>query len=437
MVAPPPTRFARSGDVRIAYQVTGEGPLDVVLLTGPASHLDLEWEDPDTARGNERIASYARLIRFDRAGTGLSDPADRPATLEQQMDDLDAVLDAVGAERVALFGAVEAGLCAMYAATHPDRVSALVLVNVGVAGGVILDDARRDQLLEVIEDHWGEGAMLALFAPSRANDPQFVEWWTRFERSAVSPSMARKLVDLNARADLSGVLPAIRVPTLVLHRRDNPLLPVSAGRETASLIPGARFVEAPGTDLYNWPGPDDPESDLIEEFLTGRPARHEPQRVLATVLFTDIVGSTDRAAEVGDRAWRELLDRHNAIVRDRLGRFRGREVKTLGDGFVATFDGPARAIHCAQEIVEDVDRLGLAVRCGLHTGECELLDGDVGGIAVHIGARVCSLAQGGEVLVSSTVKDLVVGSQLAFEDRGAHELRGVPGAWRLYALRSG
>ena len=437
MAAPPPTRFARSGDLRIAYQVMGDGPLDVVSINGPASHLDIEWENPDTARSHERVASYARLIRFDRAGTGLSDPADRPATLEQQMDDLDAVLDAVGTERVALIGAVEAGLCAMYAATHPDRVSALVLINVGVSGGVILDDARRDQILDVIEDHWGEGRMLELFAPGKADDPRFVEWWTRFERASVSPSMARKLVDLNAGVDLSGVLPAIRVPTLVLHRHDNPLLPIQTGRETASLIPGARFVEGAGTDLYNWPGADDPESDLIEEFLTGRPPRREPERVLATVLFTDIVGSTDRAAEVGDLAWRDLLDRHNEVVRERLGLFRGREVKTLGDGFVATFDGPARAINCAREIVDGVERLGLSVRCGLHTGEVELFDADIGGIGVHIGARVCDLAHGGEVLVSSTVKDLVVGSQLGFEDRGTHELRGVPGEWRLYALDNG
>jgi class 3 adenylate cyclase len=253
----------------------------------------------------------------------------------------------------------------------------------------------------------------------------------------MSPSMARQLVDLNARSDLRGVLPALRVPTLVLHRRDNPLIPVEAGRETATLIPGARFVEAPGTDLYDWPGADDPEIDLVEEFLTGRRPQRGPERMLATVLFTDIVGSTDRAAEVGDRAWRELLDRHDAMVRDRLERFRGREVKTVGDGFVVTFDGPARAVRCAQEIVEGVDDLGLVVRCGLHTGECELLDGDVRGIAVHIGARVSALARGGEVLVSSTVKELVVGSELRFEDRGAHELRGVPGEWRLFALQGG
>jgi class 3 adenylate cyclase len=322
----------------------------------------------------------------------------------------------------------------MYAATHPDRVSALVLVNVSVAGGVIRDERRRLEILDLIENHWGEGAFISWFAPSRADDERFVEWWTRFERACMSPSTARQLVDLNQRADLSGVLPAIRVPTLVLHRRDNPLVPVEAGRETAALIPGARFVESPGTDVYYWPGADDPESDLIEEFLTGRRSQRAPERTLATVLFTDLVGSTDRAAQLGDSAWRRLLEEHNTVVRDRLDRFRGREVKTLGDGFVATFDGPTRAVRCAQEIVGALDALGLATRCGLHTGECELSGGDISGIAVHIGERVCELAADREVLVSSTVKDLVVGSALAFEDRGVNQLRGVPGEWRLYAL---
>ena len=437
MVGAPPTRYARSGDARIAFQVIGEGPPDVVFIGGPASHLDLQWEDPGIVHAFERYAAFARLIRFDRRGTGLSDPVDSAITLEQQMDDLDAVLDAVGSERVALIAAVEAGLCAMYAASHPDRVAALVLANVTVSGGVVLDEERRELMLEMIENHWGEGQFVSLFAPSRANDQPFVEWWTRFERACVSPSMARKLIDLNVRSDLSGVLPAIRVPTLVLQQRDNPLISLEAGREAAALIPGARFVEAPGTDSYNWPGADDPETDLIEEFLTGRRVLRESERVLATVLFTDIVGSTDRAAEVGDRAWRELLERHNTLVRDRLDHHRGHEIKTVGDGFLATFDGPARAVRCAQEIVEDVCDLGLEVRCGLHTGECEFLADDVGGIAVHIGARVGALAHGGEVLVSSTVKDLVVGSELSFEDRGAHQLRGVPGEWRLYALNGG
>jgi len=434
MVAVPPTSYARSGDARIAYQVSGNGPPDVVLVGGPASHLDLQWEDPESARAIERYASFCRLIRFDRRGTGLSDTIDLSLTLEQQVDDLEAVLDAVGSERAALIAAGEAGMCAMYAASHPDRISALVLANVAVSGGVVLNAEQREMMLDLVENHWGEGRFLPLFAPSRANDAQFVEWWTRFERAVVSPSMARRLIDLNFRADLSGVLPAIRVPTLILQQRDTPLASVQAGREAAALIPGSRFVEAAGTDSYYWPGADDPEIDLIEEFLTGRRGHRVPERVLATVLFTDIVGSTDRAAEVGDRAWRGLLDRHNELVRERIDRYRGREIKTVGDGFLATFDGPARAVRCAQEIVECVKPLDLAVRCGLHTGECERTEDDVGGIAVHIGARVCSTAGRDEVLVSSTVKDLVVGSELTFADRGAHQLRGVPGEWRLFAL---
>jgi class 3 adenylate cyclase len=436
MFTAPPTRFARSGDARIAFQVLGQGPPDVVLVGGPASHLDLQWEDPGYARTYQHFASFARLIRFDRRGTGLSDPVEQAVTLDQQMDDLDAILDAVGIDRVALIAAVEVGLCAMYAASHPDRVSALVLVNTTVSGGLVSDDQRREEMLDLIENHWGEGRFVSLFAPGRADDARFVEWWTRFERACVTPSMARKLIDLNVRSDLSGVLPAIRVPTLVMQQRDSPLVPPDGGREVAALIPGARLVEARGTDAYNWPAGDDPETDLIEEFLTGRPPQRVPERVLATVLFTDIVASTDRAAELGDRAWRDLLDQHNELVRDRLARFRGHEIKTIGDGFLATFDGPTRAIHCASEIVEAVRPLGLAIRCGLHTGEIQLLDGDARGIAVHIGSRVCRHARGDEILVSSTVRDLAVGSELEFEDRGTHRLRGVPGEWRLFALNA-
>jgi class 3 adenylate cyclase len=435
-MAAPPTRYARVGDARIAYQLSGDGPPDVVFVGGPASHLDLLWEDPATRRSLERMASFGRFLRFDRRGTGVSDPLEGTPTLEQQMDDLDAVLEATGLERVALIGAVDVGLCAMYAATHPDRVSALVLANVAASGGLIMDDERREQMLDMVENHWGEGNFIAFFAPSRAGDPAFVEWWARFERSCMSPSTARKMIDLSLAADLRGVLPAIRVPTLVFHRRDNPLIPLEASREVATLIPGSRFIEASGSDVYFWPGADDPEMDVIEEFLTGRRPEHESDRMLATVLFTDIVGSTNHAARLGDRGWGELLERHNDLVRVHLARHRGEEIKTLGDGFVATFDGPARGVRCAQQLVDAVPELGIALRCGLHTGECELLDGDVGGIAVHIGARVADLAGSGEVLVSSTVKDLVVGSELQFEDRGARELRGVPGEWRLYALQA-
>jgi class 3 adenylate cyclase len=435
---PPPTRYARSDDgARIAYQVTGEGPLDLVLVGGPASHLDLQWEEPASARTLERYASFSRLIRFDRRGTGLSDPVDRPPTLDQQMDDLHAVMRAVGVERTALMGSVDAGLAAMYAATYPDRVTALVLVGVAPVAGGFFSGERLELLLDVVENGWGEGRLISLFAPSKAGDPAFVDWWTRYERAATSPAMARKLIDLYAQMDLRAVLPAIRVPTLVVHRTGDALIDIESGREAAALIPGARFVEVPGTDAYGLADEHHEADDAIEEFLTGRPPRREPERVLATVLFTDIVGSTDRAAAVGDLEWGRLLDRHHGLVRAELARWRGTEIKTVGDGFLATFDGPARAVHCAHAIVAAVRELGLDVRAGLHTGECERLDGDVAGIAVHIGARVMALAGPGEVLVSSTVRDLVVGSSLRFDDRGVHALRGVPGEWRLYALVPG
>lgn len=432
----PPTRYARSGDAMIAYQVVGEGPIDLVSVGGPASHLDLQWEEPATARGLMRYASFSRLVLFDRRGTGLSDPLEDMPTLEQQMDDLEAVMDAVGLERAALMGAVDAGLCAMYAATHPGRVSALVLMGISPTPGAWLAGDRLEQMLEVVENAWGEGRLIEVFAPSRAADPRFREWWTRYERASTTPASARKILEMNLRIDLREVLPAIRVPTLVLHRAEDRSIPVEQGREAAALIPGARFVEVPGTDAYGWPEVDSPANDAIEEFLTGRRRPREPERVLATVLFTDIVGSTDRAAALGDHAWRKLLDRHNALVREQLERWRGREVKTVGDGFLATFDGPARAVRCAQRIIEEVRELGLEVRAGLHTGECELREGDIGGIAVHIGARVAGLAQAGEVLVSSTVRDLVVGSELRFSDRGPETLRGVPGEWRLYSLET-
>ena len=429
---PPPTKFARSGDARIAYQGFGEGSIDLVVVGGPGSHLDLEWDEPFTVRSFERLAPYVRLVRFDRRGTGLSDPSEGPPTLEQQMADLDAVTNAAGATRPALMGAVEAGLCAMYAASYPERVRALVLLNVSASGA--MSEEQHRQLLNMIDDHWGEGSALPLFAPSRVGDALFENWWARYERAITSPSMMRRTFDMSMQTDLSGVLPSVRVPTLVLHSTDNLLTPVERGREVAALVPGARFVEIPGGDLYGWGDPDNPGNDEIEEFLTGHRRAREPERVLATVLFTDIVGSTDHAARIGDRAWRELLDRHNEIVRKELTREGGHERKTLGDGFLATFDGPARAVRCARAITAAVADLGIQVRAGLHTGECELVDGDVAGIAVHLGARIGALAHDGEVLVSSTVKDLVVGSELRFAGRGVQALRGVPGEWRLYSL---
>jgi class 3 adenylate cyclase len=426
------THYARSGDASIAYQTLGEGPIDLVVINGPASHLEVMWEEPATARCFERLASFSRLVMFDRRGTGLSDPVSSPPTLEQQMDDLRAVLDAARIEKTAIWGAGDLGLSAMFAATYPERVTALVLSSVAPQGATTLTPELRTQFLDAIEEHWGDGTLLEVYAPSQVGNHAFEEWWGRMQRSAVSPGMARQLMDMLAETDLRPILPTIRVPTLVTHQSHNHYIPIQYGREIASLIPSARFIEYPGEDAYTWT--DAPVIDDVEEFLTGRRSRVEADRVLATVLFTDIVGSTEYASQLGDGRWRTLLDEHNAVVRAELARWRGQEVKTIGDGFLATFDGPARAVQCAANIVDAVRALGLRIRAGLHTGECELVGSDVAGIAVHIGARVMASAGADEVLASSTVKDLVVGSGLRFCDRGLHSLKGVPDQWRLYAL---
>ena len=428
----PRTVYAHSGDASIAYQVVGDGPIDLVLANGPCSHIELEWEEPTTARCLRRLASFSRLVLFDRRGTGLSDPVSRPPTLEQQMDDLRAVLDHAGIERPALYGASDLGLCALYAATYPDEVSALVLSGVAATGHRTLTPEISALIQDALENSWGDGTLMRLWAPSQIGNHAFEEWWARMQRSAVSPGMARQILEMIAQTDLRAVLPTIRVPTLVMHTTENVYIPVEMGREVAELIPGARYVEYPGPDTYSWLV--EPWLDELEEFLTGRRSEDDADRVLATVLFTDIVGSTEHASRLGDGQWRKLLDAHNDVVRGSLERWRGTEIKSTGDGFLATFDGPARAVRCAREIIEGVTPLGLDVRTGLHTGECEFVGGDVAGMAVHIGARVMAAAEAGEVLTSSTVKDLVVGSELQFEDRGAHELKGVPDEWRLYAL---
>jgi class 3 adenylate cyclase/pimeloyl-ACP methyl ester carboxylesterase len=428
----PRTRYAQSDEASIAYQVSGEGPLDLVTINGPASHLELMWEEPGTARSFRRLASFSRLIQFDRRGTGLSDAVSTPPTLEQQMDDLRAVLAAVGSERTALFGASDLGLSAMYAATYPDQVTALVLHGVAAEGHHTLGGPARELMQAAIDGHWGDGTLVELYAPSQVGNHAFVEWWGRMQRSAVSPGMARRLMEMTVDTRLRALLPTIRVPTLVTHASGDRLVPVRYGREVASLIPGARFIEYPSEDAYGWVDP--PGLDDVEEFLTGKRSVPEADRVLATVLFTDIVGSTEQLAELGDGRWRAKLDEHNRVVRSELDRWRGREVKNSGDGFLATFDGPARGLRCAAGIVERVADVGLSVRAGLHTGECELLPDDVAGMAVHIGARVMDCAAPGEVLVSSTVKELVVGSGLRFSDRGMQALKGVPDPWHLYAL---
>jgi class 3 adenylate cyclase/pimeloyl-ACP methyl ester carboxylesterase len=412
--------------------VLGEGDISLVLVQGPASHLELTWEEPATARCLNELASFSRLVLFDRRGTGLSDPVLSPPTLEQQMDDLCVVLDAAAIDQTAIFGASDLGLSAMFAATYPDRVTALVLSGVYAHGRATIAPEIRDQLLDAIESHWGDGSLIELYAPSQVGNRAFEDWWARMQRSAVSPGMARRLLEMIYQTDLRAVLPTIRVPTLVTHVTGDRIVPVKFGREVAALIPGAQFKLYEGEDSYGWTeGLGIPD---VEEFLTGRRRAREVDRVLATVMFTDIVGSTAHASRLGDGGWRTLLAEHNRLIRSELERWRGTEVKTMGDGFFATFDGPARAVHCAASVAEAVESLGLRLRTGLHTGECELVGDDITGIAVHIGERVMERAQPGEVLASSTVKDLVVGSGLEFVDRGAHALPGVPDEWHLYAL---
>jgi class 3 adenylate cyclase/pimeloyl-ACP methyl ester carboxylesterase len=435
----PETRYAKSGDVHIAYQVVESGPTDLVLVPGFISHIEEWWEEPLSARFLERLASFSRLILFDKRGTGLSDREAGVPTLEQRMDDVRAVLAAAGSERAAVLGVSEGGaMSALFAATYPERTAALVLYGTFAEFcSWVPTPEHLEHFLHAIDEGWGTGRSLPHFAPSVADDSRFRRWWARYERLGASPGAAMALMRMNSEIDVRHVLPAIRVPTLVLHRTGDVTVDVEAGRYQAAHIPGATYVELPGVDHLPFVGDAEAVLDEIEEFLTGARPVAEPDRVLATVLFTDVVGSTELAARLGDRRWRDLLDAHHAAVRRQLARFRGREVKTVGDGFLATFDGPARAIRCADAIRASVRTLGLEVRAGLHTGEVELIGDDVGGIAIHVGARVAALAGPGEVLVSSTVKDLVAGSGLRFEDRGTHRLKGVPEGWRLFAVERG
>jgi pimeloyl-ACP methyl ester carboxylesterase len=441
----PETQYARSGDVNIAYQVVGEGPLDLVYVPGWVSNVELIWDEPAMAHFLERLASFSRLILFDKRGTGLSDRVsnDELPTLEERMDDVRAVLEEVGSSRAALFGHSEGGnMCVLFAATYPERTSALVTLGSFARRRDPDDDypwaptaENREETAQDIERNWGHlrPEDVEYYAPSRLGDDQFVRNLERYLRRSASPGAAAALLRMNSYIDVRDVLPTIRVPTLVLHRTGDHDVDVAEGRYLASKIPGARFVELPGDDHWISAGNPDEIAGEIESFLTGTRPAEELDRVLATVLFTDIVDSTKRAVELGDRRWRQLLNTHDAAVRRELERFRGREVDTAGDGFFATFDGPARAVRCAISIGDAVRELGLDLRAGIHTGECELDGPKVRGIAVHTGARVASLAAPGEVLVSRTVKDLVAGSGLDFVDRGVHELKGVPGEWRLYA----
>ena len=437
----PETRWARSGDLSIAYQTVGAGPIDLLVAPGFVSHCEVFWQSPDVAGAFGRLAESARVIIFDKREQGLSDRVGHPPSIEEMVDDALAVMDAAGSERAAVFGISEGGaLAQLLAASHPERCSHLILWSSfarlchapDYPEGV--DPVELDEWRELLRESWGGPVSLGVFAPSRKGDVEAERWWAQLLRSGSSPRSALELMDLYKEADVRPALESISAPTLVMHRRDDRGVPAPLGRYIADRIEGSRYVEFDGADHLFWTqGVDDIVGEM-EEFLTGARRERPADRVLATVLFTDIVDSTAQAAELGDRRWRELLDRHDARVASEVERGRGRVVKNTGDGVLATFDGPARAIETASRLAGQMPELGVRIRAGLHTGECERRGEDVGGMAVHIGARIAGRAGPGEVLVSSTVKDLVVGSGIEFAERGSAELKGVPGEWRIYAV---
>jgi class 3 adenylate cyclase len=424
--------------VHIAYRVFGNGPRDIVLIPGTLSHVELLWEVPSNEHLLRRLTTFARVIVFDKRGQGLSDRVGEQ-TLEERIGDVRAVMDAAGSERATIYGWSEGGpMCLMFAATYPERTSALVLYGTFASmrnepWGVTRE--QFDRSLELVAKHWGDGVLILVNARSRRNDQAFLQRFARLERAAASPGSILTLLRANYEIDVRDLLPAIRVPTLILHRAGDELVPVRAGRYLAEHVPGATYAEIPGNDhLVLDEETQDVIADHIEEFMTGERRRLESDRVVATVMFTDIVGSTQRAAELGDARWRELRGTWHAMMRKELETFRGREVDTAGDGLLAAFDGPARAIRCARSVRERVRALGLQVRTGLHTGECEMVGDGVVGIAVHIGARIAAMAGPDEILVSSTVRDLVAGSGLRFAERGTHTLKGIPDEWRLFVV---
>jgi pimeloyl-ACP methyl ester carboxylesterase len=441
-VSAPVIRYAKSGDVHVAYQVIGDGPVDIVFVEGSMSNRHVMWEEPTIRRFYERLGSFSRLIVFDKRGMGLSDRVEA-GTLEERMDDVRAVMDAVGSERAALIGESEGGpMSILFAATYPERTIALILAGAEVKEETTADwpwgegtREEHEEYLRMLPERWATPpASLARFVPSRGDDPQMIEWYTRTKVQSCSPSAAAAFIDMAFDIDVRHVVPTIRVPTLILHSAEDQVCHVENARFLARNIDGARYVELPGGDHVMWCEPADVALAEIREFLTGVREAPEPDRVLATVLFTDLVGSTERARELGDRRWRELLESHHAAVRRELARFSGREIDTAGDGFLAAFDGPARAIRCGRAVVDAVGGLGLAVRAGVHTGECEVVGQKLAGLTVHVGARVAAQAAPGEVLVSSTVRDLIAGSGIELADRGLFELKGVDDARRLYAV---
>jgi pimeloyl-ACP methyl ester carboxylesterase len=443
--AAPEIRYAQNGDVHIAYQTIGDGPLDIVFVDGFITHLGAQWEDLAYRRFAERLASFARVILFDKRGMGLSDRV-AAGTLEERMDDVGAVMEAVGSERAALIGVSEGGpMSILFAATYPERTHSLILCGAEVKEE-ITDDwpwgestrAEHEEWVRAVPERWGTiemaRAVVAGVMPSAADDQGAAEAWRRILVDGASPGAAIAFVDMAFGIDVRSIVPSVDVPTLIVHTSGDKICRVENARWLAEHLPGAHYVELEGEDHVPWGENADEIHAEIQEFLTGVREPHAPERVLATILFTDIVGSTERAHELGDRRWAELLERHHASIRRELARYRGREIDTAGDGFFAAFDGPARAIRCARAAVESIRGIGLDIRAGLHTGECEVMGDSLGGIAVHIGARVASQAGAGEILVSSTVRDLVAGSGVEFKDRGLAVLKGVPGEWRLYAV---
>jgi class 3 adenylate cyclase/pimeloyl-ACP methyl ester carboxylesterase len=443
-VQPPPTQYVERDGISIAYQVVGDGPVDMLVAPGFISHLDLQWTHPRYSRFLARLASFTRLIIYDKPGTGLSDPIPHLPTLEERGADIEAVLDAVGSERAVLFGISESGPSSVVlAATRPERIASLILYGTFAVFPSLAPEAYSPEVAQRDEEkiyelqetlkHWGDGARLAkIFVPS-ANELEQRTYGV-FMRAAASPRMAQALVETAELIDVRDVLPSVHMPTLVLHVDGDRAMPVEAGKLLADGIPGARFASYPGINHAVWIGDFDAIVDEIERFVTGAVHHANPDRVLATVLFTDIVASTTRAAELGDRSWREVLERHDALVGRVVSEHGGRVVKHIGDGALSAFDGPATAIRCAEALRDGVAELDIELRGGIHTGECEAIGEDLGGMAIHIGARVGALAGPGEIVVSSTVKELVVGSDMQFSDRGEHELKGVPDSWRLYAL---
>jgi class 3 adenylate cyclase len=440
----PETRYAKSGEIHVAYQTFGSGQINLVLCPGWASHIEYAWEEPMYAKFLQRLGTFARVAWFDKRGTGLSDRVSDMPTLEERMDDIRAVMDTVNFEHAILFGVSESGsMSILFAATYPKRTDALILYGAfakrlrskDYPWGPTLDE--REKWIATLEDGWGGTMELATLAPSTVNDLAFSKWFATYGRLSVSPAGAVALARLNTQIDVRHVLTTIHVPTLVMHRRGDRDVNVEEGRYLAEHIPGARFVELPGNDHVPWAGNVDEIVDEAEEFLTGTKSSQPSDRVLATILMTDIVSSTQKLNELGDRKWKNLLLKHNEIVRKELVRFRGREVKTTGDGFLSTFDGPARAVRCASSIRDEVHGLGLRIRAGLHTGECELVgENDIGGVSVHIAQRVQAKAGPDQILVSSTVKDLVSGSGLEFKDLGVHTLKGMSEGWRLYEVKN-